>query len=606
MTVSVPDFEDFELEGLPKGMELWYGGPIKGGIEEVDENRRKVIRALFRHPDTFLHTCYIQTMDSSVALMKPTTAQKKLAYTYQANRWTKCSKYRQAKISTVACALFLRDIMYGKGLKGAVIAQDRDQCDEMMDRILFILNNMPEEVRNPYKKGSIPNRSRIEFADGSVIVAWTAKGEGIGVGKSPDRLLITEACEMDDETLKMLEEKAFPALTRRPNARVIWESTPGKHGGRQYRSWKRALAGETYFTALFLKWWEDDSCMLRDHDTGELVELGELTDEEMELMERLEGCTRHHIFFRRVELRNTFDDDEKAFENKYPSGPLSGWSSDSTSVFDGNASNKLQDMLSEARYNDLQLNNESRLWEFVPPDPTRFYLICVDPANFGSQGDFSGISVFDTHSWEEVASWEGRASPSTMKDIVYAASDRYGQLGPDNKKNIVMVESNISALLGILVNDNRVNLYHQTHDSGRTEPGWRASAKSLQHAEGDMEAALISEDIKLNNPAGIQQLIAFDGKAREKRTKKGKNTSHYDLARTYVMAAFALTRHTWPRPLTDEELSVRLKRMESEAEDLERAAEKERNKRIAKTLKQRTPNTSRDVNPWAPGAGYAS
>ena len=122
-----------------------------------------------------------------------------------------------------------------------------------------------------------------------------------------------------------------------------------------------------------------------------------------------------------------------------------------------------------------------------------------------------------------------------------------------------------------------------------------------------MEVALNSHDIKINSLTGIQQLINFDGKNRDRRISKGKNTSHFDLARTYIIAAWALTRLNWPRHLTDSELRDRLKEQEANLSLLADAELRMRMATLDNNLRKRRRRLNGDSdNPWAPGAGWTS
>ena len=594
------------LKGLPKGMKLWYGN--ESG-EPVDQAKKLHVDLLFAAPDSFIRACYIQTNEGQKALLDPTPAQMRVAQAYQDNRWLYVSKYRQAMISTIVCLLMLRDTMYGEAIKTAIVAQDRDTCDEIMDRIIYALDNLPEVLKNPLKKGTKATRERIEFANGNQITSITVGSKSPGVGKSRDRVHITEGCEMDDDTFGRLQEKLFPAVESRPNARVVLETTPGDWGSRLNRLWLSIWnpppGQPTRWKPLFLEWWLDKRRRLLDEETGDPVELGPLTEEELGLVANLKGATRHHMYFRRAALPATFDNRPERFDNKYPPGPTDGWLTQSNKIYAGKAAEYLRLLKDGALKGDEQ-KGKSGLWEFVPPNPRRFYMFCVDPANFGSQGDYSAVSVFDVSSWEEVASVEGRFQPTELHAILAQATQVYRQAGK-SRGNTVVIESNAAALLGIAINEDLYNVWHQTHKSGRTEPGWRATSKSIQEAEGDMEVALNSHDIKINSLTGIQQLINFDGKNRDRRISKGKNTSHFDLARTYIIAAWALTRLNWPRHLTDSELRDRLKEQEANLSLLADAELRMRMATLDNNLRKRRRRLNGDSdNPWAPGAGWTS
>lgn len=599
---------NLKLRGLPKGMKIWYGQDV--GVEEdkVSDDKWNAVRLMFAEPDSFWRACWIRTEDDEWCLMDPTMFQMDMAESYQEFRWNYYNKPRQAKASTGAALLILRDTMYGDSIKSTIVAQKREVCDELMDRIIDALERMDPLLVNPLKKGTKATRERIEFANGNSITTITVGAKGPGVGLSRSRYLITEGCEMESHIIRDLTGKLLPGINKRKNARLIWETTPGAYGSQMYNLWQKAWApkpGEySRFNGVFFRWWQDPSYVLRDPNTDELMELGPLTEEELRFLATHKGCTKHHVYFRRVEIASTFDGSIDGFNNKYPPGPLDGWATTKEQVFDGDAITYLKILREESQTKE-EVEGESGLWEFVPPDPRCFYIMLSDPANFGSHGDYSAVSVFNVHTWEEVACWEGFEQPTEFNKRLKKAVLHYSQVGVQPGYSLI-VENNAAALLGVIQNESLLNIYWSNHASGRKEPGWRASGKSIQIAEAAMDEALKARDITLNSPSGIQQLIMFDGQARDKRVRKGKNTSHFELARTYVMAAWALRDLRWPRRLTDSEYRDRLSQAKTSVAQAELAIEADKRRAFNRAIeKRRAPFNPAEYDVWAPYAGMS-
>ncbi len=294
-----------------------------------------------------------------------------------------------------------------------------------------------------------------------------------------------------------------------------------------------------------------------------------------------------------------------AFDNKYPPGPLDGWHTTNEQIFEGQSVEYLKSLRDQSE-GTKEVEGKSGLWEFVPPDPRSYYIILCDPANFGSHGDYSAIAVFDTATWEEVACWEGFEQPTDFNLRLKKAARSYTQVGSRAGYTLIP-ENNAGALMGVIENEAVLNLYWSEHNSGRKEPGWRATARSLQVAEAAMDKALKSGDIRLHSPTGIQQLITFDGKARERRIRKGKNTSHFELARTYVMAAWALRDLRWPHRLTDEQCRDRLEQAKATLMRASSARDEQRRRAFESELrKRRNPQPSlSQCDVWAPFAGMS-
>ena len=355
------------------------------------------VRALFSTPDAFVSMCQIVREDESTGYMEPTHTQKKLLKAYDENRWLMVNKFRQAKITTVSVMLLLRDCMYLSGVKGLLIAERQDTAEDIFERILFAYNRLPDDVKMPLTPGKKAGATQMQFIHGGGIKVLTAGGRSPAIGRSIDRLVITEFGEAQWQRKAAIN--IFPTVNKRPNAKVILESTPGRAGSHHEQMWRSALEGTSRFYPLFLEWWEDDSCR-------EVVENFEATAAEKEYLRRHDGMSNHNLAFRRRGLNTEFVGDTRLFSCKYPSDPYDGWLGTTNPVMPAEV---LKPWLAKAL-----ADPEMSSWgchEFEGPKPGRSYLITADPAGFGSTGDKSALTVWDTVDWKEVAFWEDRETP---------------------------------------------------------------------------------------------------------------------------------------------------------------------------------------------------
>ena len=352
------------------------------------------IRALFATPDAFVSMCQIVREDESTGYMEPTHTQKKLLKAYAENNWLMVNKFRQAKITTISVMLLLRDCMYLSGVKGLLIAERQDTAEDIFERILFAYNRLPDDVRMPLTPGKKAGATQMQFVHGGGIKVLTAGGRSPAIGRSIDRLVITEFGEAQWQRKAAIN--IFPTVNKRPNAKVILESTPGRAGSHHERMWRSALEGTSRFHPLFLEWWEDDSCR-------EMADDFEPTLLELDYMKRHLGMSKYNLAFRRRGLNTEFVGDTRLFSCKYPSDAYDGWLGTTNPVMPADV---LKPWLAKAKA-DPGLSR----WgchEFEGPLPGRQYLITADPAGFGSTGDKSALTVWDAVDWKEVAFWEDR------------------------------------------------------------------------------------------------------------------------------------------------------------------------------------------------------
>ena len=493
------------------------------------------VHAMFSTPWAFVSMCQIVREDESIGYLDPTNIQMKFLQACSDHRWVITSKFRQAKITTPSVMLLLRDCMYLEGVKGVLIAERQDTAEDIFERILFAYNRLPEDVKVPVENGRKPGTTQIHFCHGGGIKVLTAGGRSPAVGRSIDRLLITEFGEAQWQQKAAIN--IFPAVNKRPNARVILESTPGASGSHYETMWRNALdpQGASRFHPVFLEWWLDPSC--RSPVEGFIP-----TDEEMAYLKMHKGMTLENLAFRRQGLRTEFVGDPRLFSCKYPSDPYDGWLGKTNPVMP-------IDVL-RARQEDCiapPTNAPHGSWEMEHPRPGRKYLVCVDPAGFGSSGDYSALTVWDTEERREVAVWEGREDPGTFARRLLVVQRRY------NGTAMLAVESNAAACIATLKDRGTKNLLW----TDRNHPGWYATDKRIQEAEARLVRMLRENDITIRSRTLLHQLLDYDGSRRERRGDGEGNTKHFDLARTAVMAGDILSRRKFVSdgsPVANEEV----------------------------------------------------
>ena len=475
------------------------------------------VRALFSTPSAFVSMCQIVRENETIGYMEPTSTQKKVLEAYENNQWIMVNKFRQAKITTVSVMLLLRDCMYLEGVKGLLIAERQDTAEDIFERILFAYNRFPEDVRMPLAPGRKAGATQMQFIHGGGIKVLTAGGRSPAIGRSIDRLVITEFGEAQWQ--KKAAINIFPTVNKRPNAKVILESTPGRAGSHHEQMWQSALEGRSRFTPVFLEWWHDNSCRIQNHPN-------DFKPDEIEYQMRHSGMNRESLAFRQRALGTEFVGDARLFSSKYPSDPYDGWLGSTNPVMPADL---LKPALAAAGP-EPAIGMHS-VHELDAPQKDAQYVITADPAGFGSTGDLSALTIWHATDRKEVAFWEGREAPDRFAKRLRMAQRRYNNA-------LLAVESNATACIAILKENNNPNLLWTNHN----HPGWYATNKRLQEAEALLVQMLRQEDIILRSRGLLHQLLNYDG-TRKKRVKGLDGaTHHFDRARTAVIAADILSR----------------------------------------------------------------
>lgn len=481
------------------------------------------IRSMFVDHTLFPSMCKIRPNDGPPCFMEPTAHQIEVGDAYEQHPWLLVGKYRHAFISTYIGPLMARDAMYLSGCRMVILANKDAVAEDILERFVYSYRRLPKELRMPLAKDRTATKRELNFIHGGWIKILSAQADDPGEGLSPDRFHISEWGITDYARQVKAAASLLPIAQGKAHARVAIESTFGIRGDLYYQQWLSALSGgggEYKFHPVFLKWWTDP-LRHRRAPSDDLEET--LTDVELALLNSCDGMTLEHIQFRRDSIVNMGD--FRTFDRKYPPGTLQGWGGPGDPKIPPDLAKSILDAAVEFPEND------SLVWMLERPDPRRSYVVIVDPADFGNTGDYAGIHVFDRGRQIDVAEWEGREDPDETWSRAEAISERY------NDAEIV-VERNASAVLGAA--GDHPCLWRDDNDV----PGWYASASSIEEATGAFLRLHRSRVMRIRSKRAATQLGEWDGKAKRRRKKdEDGNTSHFELARTSIMAAWFFDRY---------------------------------------------------------------
>ena len=484
------------------------------------------VLSLLSSPSAFFSACKILGEDDLIQYAEPTPTQVEILNEIDQNRWTLINKYRQAKATTcIAIGVLLRDCMYGRGISGVIIAQDHTTSEMVFEKILYAYDTLPDSVKTPLNVGRKKGAHHIIFHHGGGIKVLTMGGRSPGVGRGVSRILITELGEAVQQRRALIN--LFPAFNKRPNAKVIVESTPGRSGTPHEHLWRMSLEGRGRFRPLFLKWWKDETC------TADATGAPKLTQEEIVFLAKNSELSIENALFRRAALDTEFVGDPRLFSAKYPSDELDGWLGSLNPTLPADViKSALEESVRDGGIDDAGWGCS----EIERPNPFKPYLITADPAGYGASGDPSALTVWDASEGCEVAFWSGREDPGKFATRLMRIQERYR--GNDPRGALLAVESNAGACVATLRDRDCSRLFW----SKRQHPGWYANAQRLKEAEGRLVKMLRDGDIIVRSRGTLHQLLDYDGSRRdERKTDSEDEVHHFDRARTVVMAADILS-----------------------------------------------------------------
>src|SRR5579864_4288130 len=337
----------------------------------------------------------IRRKGEGVSLIELNRAQKE--YSRRCSQRNIVLKARQLGVTTYIAARFFVQTITRPGTLTVQVAHDQESAEEIFKIVHRFWENLPETMKRGALLRSRANVRQMVFPriDSEYRVA-TAADVNAGRGLTIHNLHCSEVARWlrdADEALASLRA-AVPE-----DGDVILESTPNGAGGVFYEEWQHAT--ETGYTRHFFPWWYDDE--YRDQ-TG-LIEVQPLTPEEEDLVRRT-GLSHSQIAWRRTnraQLRGLA-------AQEYAEDPVSCFRASGECIFELEA----VDRALEAQGMPTAVRENGQLTIWFEPRCNRQYIIGVDPAGGGTEGDYACAEVIDRQTAMQCAELHGHYSPREL------------------------------------------------------------------------------------------------------------------------------------------------------------------------------------------------
>ena len=251
-----------------------------------------------------------------------------------------------------------------------------------------------------------------------------------------------------------------------PDGEVVLESTPNGASGVFYGEWQKAL--ETGYTQHFFPWWYERSYV---EPFSERILLP-LTPEESALAQRY-GLSLGQIAWRRKFWQTL----RALAAQEYAEDSASCFLVSGECVFDLEAIVKA----AAAAGQPVITEDNGRLLIWLPPQPETQYIMGVDAAGGGSDGDYACAQVIERTMGMQCAELHGHFPP-------YELARRIIDLGQRYHYALVAVERNNHGF-GVLAHLDQfgcANIYRR-----KNEPGWPTTAATRPAMIENMAAMLI-------------------------------------------------------------------------------------------------------------------
>jgi hypothetical protein len=374
-------------------------------------------------------------------------------------------KARQLGLTTWAAGRFFLKTITTPGTLSLQVAHTLDSAEEIFRIVHRFLDYLPEYLREDYLKTSRVNVRQIVFPEIDSEYRVVSAGErNAGRGLTVQNLHCSELARWPGNPGDIL---AGLRAALAPDGEQILESTPNGVGGCFYEEWQTAQ--ETGTVRHFFPWWMEEQYRTQP------VEKDSLSEEERELMLR-HTLSLEQIGYRR-QVRANF---RGLASQEFAEDEESCFRASGDSVFELDAVDER--LTSAPPALETRHNGELQIW--LPPVPGKQYLVAVDPAGGGCDGDYSAAQAIELESGLQCAEFAGHMGGLELARFLEKLAHEYNDAWLAVERN-----NHGHAVLSLLESVCHYPcIYYQ-----KEQFGWLTTAGTRPIAIGHLNAALIDQ-----------------------------------------------------------------------------------------------------------------
>ena len=345
----------------------------------------------------------IRTKAGGLDALVPNRAQSEFSRT--ARERNIVLKARQMGITTWIAARFFIATITRRGVLTVLVAHDQSSAEAIFRIVHRFWANLPERLRVGALQTSRANVRQIVFPllDSEYRVESAADPDA-GRGLTIQNLHCSEVARWPGDAVATL---ASLRATLTPDGEIVLESTPRGAVGSFYNEWQRA--SETGYAQHFYPWWWEPQYR------AEIAHpLTDVSEEERSLKIQ-HGLDDGQIAYRRQQSAQML----RLARQEYAEDAESCFLRSGECVFDIDAVETRLQELSCASVDHAQLRR------FLPPQRSHNYIIGVDPAGGGVDGDYACAQVIDRDSGVQCAELQAHLPPQELAARVAALAREY-------------------------------------------------------------------------------------------------------------------------------------------------------------------------------------
>lgn len=227
-------------------------------------------------PIYFIETyCKIVTLDEGVVSFKMFDKQKEIVHSMMDNRFSIILAPRQFGKTTIIAGMMCWYLVFYQNYTIACLADKMDHAENILERVQFMLDYLPDFLKPCDEKGEFPTRNKrsIRTANGNYIFGAPTT-EGSIRGESVNFLYLDEFAIVPTNLADGFLANAMPTISSGKTTKIAITSTP-KGLNHFWNIWNKAERGKNNFHPVRVNWWDRPD---RDDEwaEGERKALGEI------------------------------------------------------------------------------------------------------------------------------------------------------------------------------------------------------------------------------------------------------------------------------------------------------------------------------------------
>ncbi len=379
------------------------------------------------------------------------------------SKWNIVLKARQVGMTTYIAARYFVQTITRPGTLTMLVAHDREAAEEIFRIVHRFWDHLQDDWQTGPLKTSHSSARELVFPrlDSEFTVA--SADDNAGRGRTIQNLHCTEVSRWGREGEEALASLRAAVV---PGGEIVLESTANGAWGPFYREWQQAE--ETGYTRHFFPWWFEESYR---------IEIGpsfEATAEETELA-ALHGLEPEQIAWRRHQWAGL----RGLAAQEFAEDAVACFRASGECVFELEVVEKALEMADEP----LEMRDNGRLAIWMPARPGVEYVVGVDPAGGGVNGDYSCAQVIDLKLGMQCAEMHGHF---TLREL----AKKLAELGTEYNSALMAVERNNHGA-GVLAHLERLSYPAIYEEKGWN--GWNTTAASRPAMIGTLMAVMMEK-----------------------------------------------------------------------------------------------------------------